>query len=83
VNSAGPSPDQLAELFDRKAGIGDDAPKRPFTNLLVVRNHRARIRIVPAKDHVAASLAPENEASLLQSFANIAPRQTGWQPGHG
>jgi hypothetical protein len=66
------SPDQPRELIDRKAGIGNDAPKRPRAKPLMVWNDNPRIGVITTKDHMAAGLAAEHEANSLQGGANIA-----------
>jgi hypothetical protein len=64
-------PKQLQELFDSEAGVRDDAAERAGSKRLVVGNNDPGIRLVAAEDHVAASLAAEDESGALKGGAHL------------
>ncbi len=74
--------EQLDKLIHRQAGVSDYAPEGAETDLPVVGNHNTRVRVVAAKDHMAARLAAELEAGAFESRADLASGQTGWELGH-
>jgi hypothetical protein len=63
---------KLHELIDGQSSIGDDAPQRASSNLLVVRDDDPSVRLDTTKDHMAAGLSPKYEASALQCGTNSA-----------
>jgi hypothetical protein len=76
------TPEQLYELIDGHAGIGDNAAEGTRSDLLVVGYDNPRMRFVAAEDHVAATLAPKHEAYLFQGGPHFSAGQVGRKFGH-
>jgi len=70
------------KLADGEAGIGNDPPERPLSDLAMIGDDHAGGRVVAAQDHVAAALAAEHETSPFQRRAHLATGQAGGKPGH-
>jgi hypothetical protein len=64
--------EQLHELFNGYAGVGDDAPERSGSDLLVVGDDGPGVRLVAAQDHVASGLAAEHKASAFKCGAHFS-----------
>ena len=54
--------EQLYELIDGHAGVGDNAAEGASSNLLMVGYYNSGMRFVAAENHVAPTLAAEHEA---------------------
>jgi hypothetical protein len=76
------SAQQLLELADGEARVGDDPPHRSLSDLAMVGHDDTCIWLAAAQDHMAAGLAAKLEAGALQSRADLPPRQTGGELGH-
>jgi hypothetical protein len=61
----------LHELFDGHAGVGDDSSERAGSNLPVVGDDGAGVRLVAAEDHVAAALAAEAKSGALEGGTDL------------
>jgi hypothetical protein len=62
---------QSHELIEGQTGVRNDATERADSDLLVVGNHNASIRLVASQNHVTAALAAEDESDAFQSGAHI------------
>ena len=75
ITSAASAHEQLYELIDGHAGVGDDATEGTRSNLLVVGYDNSAMRFVAAENHVAAPLAAEHEACPFQSGPHLSAGQ--------
>jgi hypothetical protein len=74
-SSAASASEQLYELIDGHAGVGDDAAEGAHSDLLVVGYDNSGMRFVAAEDHVAATLAAEHEACTFQGGSHFSAGQ--------
>lgn len=75
-------PEQLEELIDREAGVGDDATKRARPDLFVIGNYNPRVWLLATQHHVAAGLTTKDEAGAFEGGADFSARQIGGELGH-
>jgi len=78
----GSASEQLYELIDGHAGVGDDAAERARSDLLVVGHDDSGMRLVAAKNHVAATLASEHKACTFQGGPHFSAGQIDRKLGH-
>ena len=69
-------------MVDCHAGIGDDAPEGPRTNLLMVGNNDSGLRLGPTQHHVTAALAAEYETNPFQGRPHVSTREVRRQFVH-
>jgi hypothetical protein len=81
-SAARSSSQQLNELINSHAGVGNDAAESAGADLLVIGNDGAGERLIAAQDDMTASLATEDEAGSLQGGADFAAGKIGWKLGH-
>jgi hypothetical protein len=81
-SSAASASEQLYELIDSHAGIGDDAAEGARSDLLVVGHDNPNMRLVAAENHMAATLAAEHEACPFQGGPRFSAGQLDRKLGH-
>jgi hypothetical protein len=59
------APEQLDELLNSEAGVGDDATERAGPELFVIGYNHPCVGLVATKHHMTAALAAKNEAGAL------------------
>jgi hypothetical protein len=57
--------EQLQELVDSQACVGNDLSQGALPDLLVIGNDDPGLRVAAAKNHVAAALAAKDESGAL------------------
>src|ERR1017187_2805158 len=74
--------EQSHELLNGQASVGNDAAECTGTDLLVVGNNGAGVRVFASEGHVTPALAAEHEADAFQSSPHLTARQVGGKLGH-
>ena len=73
---------QLHELLNAQAGIGDNSAKRSRAHSLVVGDNHPRVRLIASQDHVTARLATEQKPRSLKRGAYITAREISGKLRH-
>ena len=80
--SAASASEQLYELIDGHASVGDDTAEGARSDLLVIGYDDPGMRLVAAENHVAATLAAEHEACSFQGGPHFSAGQVDRKLGH-
>jgi hypothetical protein len=67
-------PEELHELIDCHAGVGEDAAQRAGSDLHVVGNNDPGVWIVTSQDHMAAGLAAKHKPGAFERGADLTAR---------
>ena len=74
--------EHIQELIHGQARLIKDGPQRSRSKSLVIRYDDARVRVVAAKNHVAAALAAKCKADALKNLPQVPTAEVGRELGH-